>query len=212
GLPGRADGQDDVLGRCEEPLRGADRGRRRSHPGAFERSRLAMLNKFIGNYRISNFLGHGAGIEVYRATRADAPASRYRVKRVLRNGVPGQAFFDAFVALAKQLAPLQDPKVVGISEILFDDSSAYLVGEYVQGQPLSLLTAPGGILPIRHALGLFKQAADALAAAHAVELLHGGVTAERVLCCHEKHVKVEDFGLAPVLRALGLPGGEIPAG
>ena len=62
-----------------------------------------MINKFIGKYRLSNFLGHGAGIEVYRATHADAPGTRYRVKRVLRNGVASEDFFDAFVALAQQL-------------------------------------------------------------------------------------------------------------
>ena len=171
-----------------------------------------MLNKFIGNYRLSNFLGHGAGIEVYRATRADAPETRYRVKRVLRNGVAGKDFFDAFVALAQKVAPLEHPKVLRITEILFDDASAYLVGEHVQGQPLSLQSEPNGIIPIPHVLGFFKQTADALAAAHAVGLLHGGVTAEHVLCSHEKQVKVEDFGLAPVLRDLGLLGGEIPAG
>lgn len=171
-----------------------------------------MINKFVGNYRLSNFLGHGAGIEVYRATRADAAETRYRVKRVLRNAVSSGDFFDAFVELAQRLAPLEHPKVLRITEILFDDSSAYLVGEHIQGQPLSLLSEPNGILPVRHALGLFKQTAEALAAAHAVGLLHGGATAERVLCSHEKKVKVEDFGLAPVLRGLGLPGGELPAG
>jgi formylglycine-generating enzyme required for sulfatase activity len=172
-----------------------------------------MINKFIGNYRLSNFLGHGPGIEVYRATHADAPETRYRVKRVLRNGVASQAFFDAFVSLAQRVSPLEHPKVLRIAEILFDDTSAYLVGEDIQGQqPLSLLAEPKGIIPIRHVLGLFKQTADALAAAHAVGLLHGGATAERVLCSHERHVKVEDFGLAPLLRNLGLPGGQIPAG
>lgn len=171
-----------------------------------------MINKFIGNYRLSSFLGHGAGIEVYRATRADAPETRYRVKRVLRNGVPGEAFFDAFVSLAQKVASLEHPKVLRINEIFFDDTAAYLVGEHIQGQPLSLLLDPNGIIPIPHVLGLFKQAADALAAAHAVGLLHGGITAERVLCAQEKHVKVEDFGLAPVLRDLGLAGGQLPAG
>jgi formylglycine-generating enzyme required for sulfatase activity len=167
-----------------------------------------MINKFIGNYRLSNFLGHGAGIEVYRATHADTPGTRYRVKRVLRNGVASEAF----VSLARRVAPLDHPKVLRVTEILFDDTSAYLVGEHIQGQPLSLLSEPNGIIPIQHVLGLFKQTADALAAAHAVGLLHGGATAERVLYAQERYVKLEDFGLAPVLRDLGLPGGQIPAG
>ena len=171
-----------------------------------------MINRFVQDYRLTNFLAYGVGSEIYKAAHAEREGSNYRVKRILRQKVDRDAFFEGFVALAQQLAQLDHPKVLRLYEILFDDEAAYLVSEPISGQPVALLVEPKGIFALPHAVGLFKQAAEAVAAAHAMGTLHGGPTARSVIYAVEKYVKVEDFGLYPLLSQLGLSDHLIPPG
>jgi formylglycine-generating enzyme required for sulfatase activity len=171
-----------------------------------------MINRFVQDYRLTNFLAYGVGSEIYKATHAEREGSAYRVKRILRQNVDRDAFFEGFVALAQRLAQLDHPKVLRLYEMLFDDEAVYLVHENISGQPVSLLSEPKGIYALPHAVGLFNQAAEAVAAAHAVGTLHGGPTARSVLYAIEKYVKVEDFGIYPVLSQLGLSDHAIPPG
>ncbi|MEA2559703.1 MAG: eukaryotic-like serine/threonine-protein kinase [Acidobacteriota bacterium] len=171
-----------------------------------------MINRFVQDYRLTNFIAYGVGSEIYKATHAEREGSAYRVKRIPRQKVDRNAFFDGFVTLAQQLAHLDDPKVLRLYEILFDDEAAYLVSESISGQPVALLVEPKGIFALPHAVGLFKQAAEAVAAAHAAGTLHGSPTARSVLYAVEKYVKVEDFGLYPLLSQLGLSDHIVPPG
>ncbi len=171
-----------------------------------------MINRWIGDYRITNYLGRGDGLELYRAIRPEAPGVRHLVKRIPRGEVDSETFLNAFTGLARQRAALDHPLVLRLDEILFDDEAAYLLGEYLHGHSLAALIDPDGMKPIPHAAGLFTQAAEAVAASHSVGLLHGGLTVHQILYAQEKYVKVDGFGLPTVLRELGLPGGEPAAG
>ena len=162
-----------------------------------------MLNQQIGPYKITNFLGALPGYEIYRAQSDERPQQPFALKKIERNGASVEEFERAVRALDSELAQLEHPNAVRYHGAVLDDRSAYLVSDWINGSSLAALVQPSGILPVTHALGLFKQTADAVAAAHAQGLLHGGVTAWDVTYAIKKEVKVDGFGLPALLERLG---------
>ncbi|MGH3280339.1 MAG: serine/threonine-protein kinase [Trebonia sp.] len=73
--------------------------------------------------------------------------------------------------------------------------SPYLVMEYVDGPSLADILVVDPIEPIR-ALDIISQAADGLAAAHRVGLVHRDVKPGNILIGTDGQVKVTDFGIA----------------
>lgn len=75
------------------------------------------------------------------------------------------------------------------------DGSPYLVMEYVDGPSLADLLMADPIDPAR-ALDVIAQAADGLAAAHKVGVIHRDIKPGNILINSEGRVKVTDFGIA----------------
>jgi serine/threonine-protein kinase len=168
-----------------------------------------MINRWVGGYRLTNFLGESPAFELYRAVDPDRPEVRLSVKRIPRNGVEADAFMRAFAGLAGQLAGITSPRTLRMQEILFDDEAAYMVGEYLHGHPLGVIVDGQGIGSAPNAATLVDQVAEAVAEAHGLGMTHGRLTAAQVLFAQpQQQLKLDELGLAPLLRALGLPGGE----
>jgi len=81
----------------------------------------------------------------------------------------------------------------------------YLVMEFVDGEPLSVLLADHGMLSVRRAVGIIRQVADGLRAAHEVGLSHGELTPDAIMIARSPdghdQVKVVDLGLAELAHA-----------
>jgi len=75
------------------------------------------------------------------------------------------------------------------------DGSPYLVMEFVDGPSLADLLVVDPIDPAR-ALDVIAQAADGLAAAHKVGVIHRDIKPGNILISSEGRVKVTDFGIA----------------
>ncbi len=162
-----------------------------------------MINQQIGPYKITNYLGSLPGYEIFRAQSSEEPGKPFALKRILRNGTSAEEFERSILSLDADLAQLEHPNAVRYHGTVIDESSAYLITDWVNGSNLAALVQPNGIVPITHALGLFKQTADAVSAAHAQGLLHGAITAWDVTYAIKKEVKVDGFGLPALLEHLG---------
>ncbi|MGY2876977.1 eukaryotic-like serine/threonine-protein kinase [Marmoricola sp. URHA0025 HA25] len=111
-----------------------------------------------------------------------------------------------FLSEARSAGGLQHPGIAtvfdfGDSEV--EDGLPFLVMEYVDGQPLSELVAAGPLEPER-ARELVRQAADALAVAHAAGLVHRDVKPGNLLVTADDTVKITDFGIARAGDGLAL--------
>ncbi len=171
-----------------------------------------MINRWIGNLRITNFLGMRTGYEIYRAIDPGPPETRYLVKRVPCSGVGAAQAQERFAAYARELALLDHPKILPLHQILFDEDSAFLVSEYLHGQSLAALVAGQGIYSVSHVVGLFKQVSEAVSVAHQNGVLHGALSADNALYAMSKYLKVDGFGLGAVVSQLGLPGDLVDPG
>jgi serine/threonine-protein kinase len=96
---------------------------------------------------------------------------------------------------ARALAALNHPGIAAIYGLEESDDTRFLVLELVPGETLAKKLFRGP-LPVREALGLCAQIAEALAAAHEKGILHRDIKPSNVHVTPEGKVKLLDFGLA----------------
>jgi serine/threonine protein kinase len=150
----------------------------------------------LGQYEIVALLGAGGMGEVYRAR--DTRLHRDVAVKTLSGEVsPDPARFSRFETEARSACALNHPSIVTIHEIGQAAATPFIVMELVEGKPLrDLLYA--GALPVRRALCVAAQIADALAQAHKAGIVHRDLKPENVMVTKDGLAKILDFGLATV--------------
>ena len=97
---------------------------------------------------------------------------------------------------ARLAARLNHPHVVAVYDLVNEGEETWLVMEYVEGVTLSALITRDGALTPDEAAPLIRQAADALAAAHAAGIVHRDVKPSNMMVTPDGNVKLTDFGIA----------------
>ena len=103
---------------------------------------------------------------------------------------------------ARAAAGLSHPAIVGIHDILEDETGDAIVMEYVEGRPLSELIA-GGELDGSLAVSLAHQIAEGLLHAHERGIVHRDLKTANIMTTPEGKARILDFGLARALEPLG---------
>ena len=95
-----------------------------------------MAPEFLGHYRIDAHLGAGAMGVVYRAydTRLDRAVA---IKQLVN--VPPEVSEARLLEEARAAATLNHPNICTIHEVGEVDGHAFIVMEYIDGQPLSVV-------------------------------------------------------------------------
>jgi serine/threonine protein kinase len=148
----------------------------------------------IAHYKILETLGAGGLGEVYRAR--DTNLGRTVAVKVMPEIMPEhEAFLEALLLVSRRLMTLSHPNIAMLFDIGQDGNRPYLVFEFVQGQPLSSLIN-GRALHVRRALEFGINLADALADAHAVDMIHGDIRPDTIMITPKDRAKFVNFGLA----------------
>ena len=118
-------------------------------------------------------------------------------------------FRERFATEARNAASLHHPNIATVFDFGENDTadghtSPYLVMELVDGKPLSELITPGRPMDPDRVRDLVRQAAEALAQAHAAGLVHRDVKPANLLVTPSGRVKVTDFGIARAADAVSL--------
>jgi len=117
----------------------------------------------------------------------------------------------ALVSEAAMVARFNHPHVVSVYDVQDATDAAYIVMEFVDGVSLEDLVHRVR-LPPALAVPLLRALASALAAAHAVHVLHRDVKPGNVLLGRDGGIKLTDFGIASFVSAqmrrtlFGTPG------
>jgi Tol biopolymer transport system component len=151
----------------------------------------------LGPYEVVCAIGKGGMGEVYRAT--DTNLKRQVALKVLPSelATDGQRLA-RFQREAELLAALNHPNIAAIFGVERSGGRPALVMELVEGEDLSQAIADGPI-PMRDALDIARQIADALEAAHDHGIIHRDLKPGNVKVRSDGTVKVLDFGLAKVM-------------
>jgi Tol biopolymer transport system component len=149
----------------------------------------------LGVYEIVSALGAGGMGEVYQAH--DTKLGRDVAIKVLPEAFAHDPDrLSRFQREAKMLAALNHPAIATIYGLEQTNGTSYLVMELVSGETLQQRLAREGRLPIEDALGVCRQIAEALEAAHEKGIIHRDLKPANVKVTAEGKVKVLDFGLA----------------
>src|SRR5215510_1674030 len=153
-----------------------------------------MIGSKLAQYEITALLGKGGMGEVYRAK--DTRLNRYVAIKFLAGDVTDAPARRRFQREAQTASSLNHPHIVTVYDIGEIDDQQYLVTEYVEeGTLRAWVQNPRGWRPV---VEMIIGVADALATAHAANILHRDIKPENVLFTKSGYAKLTDFGLAKV--------------
>jgi serine/threonine protein kinase len=146
----------------------------------------------ILGYRVLSEIGSGGMGVVLKAE--DPVLHRPVALKLLAPERLGGASVNRLIREAQAASSLNHPNIVTIHGVLQSDAMVAIVMEFVDGASLRQICA--GPLPVAEAIGIVRQIALALAAAHEAGIIHRDVKPENVVVRSDGYVKVVDFGLA----------------
>ncbi len=158
------------------------------------RAELRLGEVLAGRYRVTAALGAGATAIVYRG-RHDAAGRDVAIK-VLRSSLAREPLVrERFLREARAANRVRHENVVDVTDVgEAEDGVPFLVMELLEGQPLrARLGSPWGDARARR---LAIELSRALAAGHALGVIHRDLTPENVLLLADGRLKVVDFGVA----------------
>ncbi|MDQ4120814.1 MAG: protein kinase [Acidobacteriota bacterium] len=153
-----------------------------------------------GKYRIEQLLREDAFGKTFRATHVlmEKAVAVKILNPELATNAPVVADFQQE---AKLLSRLSHPHVLGVTDYGVDEQRGvpFLVMENFDGQTLKDLIQEEGAQPLRRAVTILTQTADALSIAHENGLIHGALRSDSILLAgsgSRDFVKVVDFDAA----------------
>ena len=174
----------------------------------------AMIGESVGAYQVQSLLGAGGMGEVYRAR--DTKLGRdVAIKILSRAFTSSPDRLARFEREARMLASLNHPKICAIYGLEEADGIRFLILELVDGETLAerlvarerevaeampAASAATG-LPLREAIAIARQIAEALEAAHEKGIVHRDLKPANIKITPDGVVKVLDFGLAKAVDA-----------
>ena len=152
---------------------------------------------WVGRYQVEALLGRGGMGAVYRVR--DSVLERSVALKAIRFGETGDpAVLGRFRREAMALAQVNHPNVCQVHDWVESGNGAFIAMELIEGKTL---TESAPALDATSKLGVLRDIACALQAAHAKGIVHRDLKPFNIMVTGERRVKVLDFGLARFLGA-----------
>ncbi|MCG8419774.1 MAG: protein kinase [Proteobacteria bacterium] len=152
----------------------------------------------IGQYELIRQFGRGGMGAVYLAR--DTRLGRRVAIKFLHSA---SAELNArFILEARATARCNHENIVVIHEVGEHQGNPFMVLEYLQGSPLSALVGRGRRLPPGRAVALMVPVVRALDTAHKHDIVHRDLKPDNIFVTDSGTVKVLDFGIAKLVRAV----------
>lgn len=144
-------------------------------------------------YILEEIIGTGGMGVVWKAR--DVRHARTVAIKVMRPDIARAVGADRFQREIQIAARLMHPSIVTVIDSGEAAGTLYFVMSYVEGESLRSRLAREGAIPVRDAVRIATQLADALRHAHAAGIVHRDIKPENILLS-EGHAWLVDFGVA----------------
>ncbi len=156
----------------------------------------------IGRYKVVGELGRGAMGVVYRGV--DPALDRHVAIKVISSqqsagALNSQELEARFLREAKIAARINHPGIVTVFDAGRAGDSLYLVMELIEGESLAQRLARKEYPTVPESFMMVAQCGEALAAAHALGVVHRDVKPANIMLTKDGRVKVADFGVAKAI-------------
>lgn len=155
----------------------------------------------IAGYILDDIRFHGGFATVYRA-RPSGAGEPVAIKVLRRELSPLPSMLRRFRRESDLLARLRHPAIVEVLDAgALDDGRPYFVMEWIEGKSLAAELRARGAFSPAEALALLEPIGGALAAAHALGIIHRDVKAQNIIVPSRPGpaAKLVDFGIAKLL-------------
>jgi eukaryotic-like serine/threonine-protein kinase len=154
----------------------------------------------LGAYRLLGLLGKGGMGEVHLAL--DTRLGRnVAIKFLSATSLDDEQAHERLLREARAAATLDHPNICAIHEIGEENGRSFIVMQCVEGETLAKVFRRK-VLDVHDVLEVAIQIADALADAHAHNIIHRDIKPANIIIDSRGQAKVLDFGLAKRLPAL----------
>ncbi len=156
----------------------------------------------IGQYKVVRKIGEGGMGAVFEAQHT-LIGRRAAIKVLLPELSSNKEIVDRFFNEARATTSISDAGIVQVFDFgLHTDGSAYIVMEFLEGEPLDARMTRLGRIPAFDALRITRQCAGSLASAHQRGIVHRDLKPENIFLVRDQEAqggerpKILDFGIA----------------
>jgi serine/threonine protein kinase len=162
--------------------------------------RQLIPGSVLGKYQILNRIGRGSTSAVFSGIHRKLRIPVAIKVLDLESHRDSAELRQRLLSEAVLLARLTHQNIVRLWDIDDEGPYPYLVLEYVSGPSLAELIAKRGPISAQLAFAIVRQAAEGLAQAHSLNIVHRDVKPGNLLLSPEGVVKLADLGLGVVLN------------
>lgn len=150
---------------------------------------------FLGRYKLLAHLGSGGMSSVYLGEHS-LMRRKVAIKVLHQKLTDSPSYLERFYRESRTMSTLDHPNIVRAFDIDCEGKHHYLVMEFIDGPTLRQVVEKNGPLDYITAANYFAQAAEGLAHAHEVGLIHRDVKPANIMVNPKGVVKVVDLGMA----------------
>jgi len=155
-----------------------------------------MVGRILNSrYELEQLIGTGGMADVYRA-RDNLLGRTVAVKILHPQFAKDPVFIERFRQEAQAAANLNQSNIVNVFDWGIEDSTYYIVMEYVQGRDLKSIIVQGGPLMPERAVEIAMAICLALDTASAHGIVHRDIKPQNIIVTGDGQIKVMDFGIA----------------
>ena len=170
---------------------------------------MDYLDQQLGNYRLTQLLGHGGFADVYLGEHIYLKS--LAAIKILRTALTDKDK-ESFLSEAQTLVSLTHPHIIRVLDFGIQGTLPFLVMDYASNGTLRQRHRKGEQLPLPIVVSYIGQVADALFYAHQQKLIHRDIKPENMLIGKHDEILLGDFGIAVVAQSSRYQGPQDIAG